>query len=231
MLPVQVNYWTLQETIRHNKATENLTSEQNKISQIQAEAAKSQAETAAARIPIDRMNAETNRLNYGVNLQNAGTNAYNADINAQNAATNARNAEINAQNARTNEWNAAIRDKEVEYNYEINSINAATNAYNAETQRKEYKLHAEETPYKIAGHQASASKDTAQAEKAKAETTKVQTETKYVPYEKTANIVNTWVDSATTLINTIVPKKKSSTTQTGDAIKSTIEMVGILGGL
>lgn len=229
MLPVQVNYWTLQETIRHNKATEGLSGEQNRIALIQAEAAKSQAETAAKRLPIEQMNAETNRLNYGVNLQNAGTNAYNADINRMNAETNARNAATNERNADINAYNAATKAREVEYNYEIGSLNAQTNAYNAETSRKQYNLDALANPYKIADLSASATKSTAQAEESKAKTEKTRVETKWIPAEKTAGVVNTWVDSATTLINTIIPKKKTTTNSEG-AVKA-VEMIGILGGL
>lgn len=106
-----INFNTMLENARHNRASEQ-------ISQFEAESG--------------RMTAQANVRNAQTNARNADTNAFNASVNAQNAATNARNADTNARNADTNLTNALTNIR----NAATAERNADTAAFQAQTQSR-----------------------------------------------------------------------------------------------
>lgn len=110
-LAVQVQYWNLIESMRHNRVAEGQ----------------------------EMFNFETNRLNQGVNQQNANTNAINANTNIRNADINQQNANTNLvfAAAATKQANAAIMQANVAgVNALTNIKNAQTNALNADTNQR-----------------------------------------------------------------------------------------------
>lgn len=145
----QIAYQNLKEGIRHNLATESISSTSNAINRehyIRADqAALSQAESAA---------------------KNASTNAYNASINYMNALTNQRQADASLQNAASNRMNAVSNQRQADaslQNAAANWRNAATNAMNAETNRYNAQVNARIAPSTIAANYGKAEQSKASA--------------------------------------------------------------------
>jgi hypothetical protein len=106
MLQVQVDYWKLQESKRHNLAEEAIAREQNRIGWSNASANLYSASANLQNAATNVSNAESNRITALANKKNADTNVRNAEINQQNADTNRINASANLQNAESNRMNA-----------------------------------------------------------------------------------------------------------------------------
>lgn len=132
----QIAYQNLKENIRHNLATESISSTSNAINRehyLRADTASlSQADSA-------RRNAETNAYNASINYMNAVSNQRQADAalrnasaNERNAASNARNAATNAQNAQTNMFNAQTQARKVNVEASIAPSTIASNYGKAE---------------------------------------------------------------------------------------------------
>lgn len=138
----QIAWQSLKENVRHNLATESISSTSNAINREHYQradtAALSQAESAK---------------------RNADTNAYNASINYMNAVSNQEQANAALQNAATNQRNAATN----EYNAQINARNAATNAQNAVTQAKQAQIQGSIAPSTIASNYGKAEQSKASA--------------------------------------------------------------------
>lgn len=96
---MELGHQQLEETSRHNRATEDAAREQLLVNWFDANSGRMNAESNAKNAESNRMNAETNRLNYSVNLMNARTNQYNAQTNRMNAETNRLNYQVNAYSA------------------------------------------------------------------------------------------------------------------------------------
>lgn len=110
-LAVQVQYWNLKESMRHNRVAESQ----------------------------ELFNFQTNRINAGVNQMNANTNLYNADINSINAQTNKvfANAAQRQAGAAETQASAAIKQASVAgVNAYTNMANAVTNRTNAGTNQR-----------------------------------------------------------------------------------------------
>lgn len=125
----QIAYQTLKENIRHNLATEGISSTSNAINRehyLRADTA-SLSQAASA-----KRNAETNAYNASINYMNAVSNQRQADAALRNASANERNAESNARNAATN------------------AQNAQTNMFSAQTQARKVNIDASIAPSTIA---------------------------------------------------------------------------------
>ena len=142
----QIAFQNLKENVRHNLATENISSTSNAINRehyIRADqAALSQAESA-------RRNADTNAYNASINYMNAVSNQEQANAALMNAATNQRNAATNEVNARANVQNAH------------------TNARNAETQARSVDIQGSIAPSTIEANYGKAEQSRASAFKNK----------------------------------------------------------------
>jgi putative methionine-R-sulfoxide reductase with GAF domain len=100
MLQAQVNYWNLQENVRHNKATEQLGSD-TLVEQIRHN--KETEMQGRSGLEIERGKLQSMMRSNDINYQNAITNARRAEIDAYNAQTNRvvgyGNLAVNQQNA------------------------------------------------------------------------------------------------------------------------------------
>lgn len=114
MLPVQVQYLQLLETAKHNRETEDISREANRIGWLNAYSGQT--------------SAYANERSSYANMQNAQTNARNADTNAYNALVNKQNADTNAYNAATNRMNAETQAYNV---YELGTRNAESQRISA----------------------------------------------------------------------------------------------------
>lgn len=85
MLQQQINYWTLRESMRHNRVSES----------------------------IGWKEAESNRMNAVSNRMNANTNIYNAKINAINAVSNRMQANAALSQAAAAHRQAAVSERDV----------------------------------------------------------------------------------------------------------------------
>lgn len=158
----QIAYQNLKEGIRHNLATESISSTSNAINRehyIRADqAALSQATSAA---------------------KNAETNAYNASINYMNALSNQRQADASLRNAEVNKQNAITNSR----NADINLMNAVTQAKNAQTQARRVDIDASIAPSTIASNLSKAHQAEASAFQSRVES--------YGKYPVVANLVAT----------------------------------------
>lgn len=99
MLQQQINYWTLKESMRHNRVVES-------ISWYDAESTRMDSHTK-------RMDAKTNRLNYGVNVKNAETKRMDAYSNRIQAGAAVTQAGAAVRQAGAAERQAGAREREV----------------------------------------------------------------------------------------------------------------------
>lgn len=159
----QIAYQNLKEGIRHNLATESISSTSNAINREHYkradQAALSQAESAAR-------NASTNAYNASINYMNAVTNQRQADASMQNAASNRMNAISNQRQADAAVQNAAVNWRNAETNArnaDINLMNAATQAKNAETQATKVGIERDIAPSTIAANYGKAEQSKASA--------------------------------------------------------------------
>lgn len=134
VLQVQVQYWTLLENVRHNKATEGISADtlaetirHNKVAERQNQSSINQGWTSLA---IQRSNVELQRQRNVLQKQANDIAYMNAMSNAANAATNRYNAEtqrslgygnlaVARQNAQSQSVSAAASAKQA-----TNSANA-----------------------------------------------------------------------------------------------------------
>lgn len=155
----QIAYQNLKEGIRHNLATESISSTSNAINRehyiradqaalSQAESAARNADTNAYNASINYMNALSNQRQADASLQNAASNQRNAETNARNADTNRRNAETNARNADISAFNANVNAR----NADINLMNAVTQARNADSQATRVSIEGDIAPSTIAAN-------------------------------------------------------------------------------
>lgn len=155
----QIAYQNLKEGIRHNLATESISSTSNAINRehyiradqaalSQAESAARNADTNAYNASINYMNALSNQRQADASLQNAASNQRNAETNARNADTNRRNAETNARNADISQFNANVNAR----NSDINLMNAMTQARNADSQATKVSIEGSIAPSTIAAN-------------------------------------------------------------------------------
>lgn len=115
MLQAQVNYWNLQETKQHNRATEaqaiNELEETNRHNLATEKAQAKQATAALKQAAAAAKNAETNlfvaKYNRELGFKNLAVNQKNAESNAKQAQAALRNAESNALQAQAS-WKNAL---------------------------------------------------------------------------------------------------------------------------
>lgn len=204
----QIAYQNLKETVRHNLATESISSTSNAINREhygRADAAAlSQAESAKRNADTNAYNASINYMNAVSNQEQANAALQNADSNRRNAATNEFNAQVNAKNADTNAYNA-----------QVNARNAATNAQNAQTQAKQVQIQGSIAPSTIAANYGKAEQSKASAFESKVNS--------YAEHPVTASLVATGaVDQVTKVGSTVVGGITNFFTNTGEPSPVTI---------
>jgi len=151
MLAVQVQYWTLQETAKHNRATEDLSNRtllenirhnQTTESETQRHNKMTESLERSKQIAEQVMNTENNNTKNMISLrENAlgyaqlGVARDNARANLSNASANQRNAQTNTMNAYTNRLNALTQATQVANNYSLGLEANRISQQNADTSR------------------------------------------------------------------------------------------------
>jgi len=190
MLQAQVNYWNLQETKQHNRATEaqayrelvetnrhNLATEKAQAQQAKAalKQAAVAAKNAATNLFIAKYNKDLGYKNLAVNQKNADSNAKQALAALQNAQSNALQAQASWKNALTNAYAASETAK-----YQQNM--AAVSKYRALIENDRNQWQKEAQSIKNLTEWNTQSKINAETTKVRAETNKIREEANSYQY-------------------------------------------------
>lgn len=140
MLAVQVQYWTLQETKRHDVATEAETAKHNRVQ-----------EDIGYRNLFEVVRHDVAQEDYwNRSLEETGRhNRMMERIDYSNVLVGQQNADTNRMNAQTNAYNAATNRLQVEYNYSLGSQANAISAGNLEQATRRNTMEARQINAKI----------------------------------------------------------------------------------
>lgn len=145
MLAVQIQYWTLREAERHNRATEAETARHNIIGENQNLMAieENKRHNIVSEFETQRHNIATEDYYNNALLETSRHNRETEAVAYLNAANEFEKTAVAAYNAKTNRLGVSVQklqsDRQYNLGLEANRIaqyNARTNAYNAVTSRR-----------------------------------------------------------------------------------------------